>query len=108
MICADADQGIALQLEIAALHSDVLRSAPSRSLRQGAIWRDSRAFNAYRSDDSMQEPCRSCDKKGLDLDGCRCQAFMLAGDAAASDSVYAKSPRRHEGERVFVGNAGDA
>jgi len=67
-----------------------------------AIWRDSRAFNAYRGDDWMQEPCRSCDEKGRDLGGCRCQAFMLAGDAAATDPVCSKSPRRHEIERVIA------
>jgi pyrroloquinoline quinone biosynthesis protein E len=73
-----------------------------------AIWRDSRAFNAYRGDDWMQEPCRSCDEKGRDLGGCRCQAFMLAGDAAATDPVCSKSPKRQEVERViaFAARAG--
>lgn len=70
-----------------------------------AIWRDSRAFNAYRGDDWMQEPCRSCDEKGRDLGGCRCQAFMLAGDAAATDPVCAKSPRRHEVDQVIAFSA---
>jgi len=72
------------------------------------IWRDSRAFNAYRGDDWMQEPCRSCPEKARDLGGCRCQAFMLAGDAAATDPVCAKSPRRQEVDRViaFAGSAG--
>jgi len=73
-----------------------------RDLPLAAIWRDSRAFNAYRGDDWMQEPCRSCDEKGRDLGGCRCQAFMLAGDAAATDPVCAKSPRRHEVEQVIA------
>ncbi len=73
-----------------------------RDLPLADIWRDSRAFNAYRGDDWMQEPCRSCDEKGRDLGGCRCQAFMLAGDAAATDPVCAKSPRRQEVERVIA------
>lgn len=83
-----------------------------RDMPLAAIWRDSRAFNAYRGDDWMQEPCRSCDEKGRDLGGCRCQAFMLAGDAAATDPVCAKSPRRQEIERVIAfaarGSAGPA
>ena len=39
----------------------------------------------------MQEPCRSCDEKTKDFGGCRCQAYMLTGDAAAADPVCAKS-----------------
>ncbi len=58
------------------------------------IWRSSRAFNAYRGDDWMREPCRSCSEKAKDFGGCRCQAFMLAGDAAAADPVCSKSPQR--------------
>ena len=41
----------------------------------------------------MQEPCRSCPKKAIDFGGCRCQAFLLAGDAAATDPVCSLSPR---------------
>ncbi|WP_036165499.1 pyrroloquinoline quinone biosynthesis protein PqqE [Massilia sp. 9096] len=78
-----------------------------RDMPLSAIWRDSRAFNAYRGDDWMQEPCRSCDEKGRDRGGCRCQAFMLAGDAAATDPICAKSPRRQEVDQViaFVAHA---
>jgi pyrroloquinoline quinone biosynthesis protein E len=65
------------------------------------IWRDSHAFNAFRGDDWMQEPCRSCDEKGKDFGGCRCQAFMLAGDAAATDPVCSKSPLRERVDRVI-------
>ena len=32
--------------------------------------------------DWMTEPCRSCDEKEKDFGGCRCQAFMLTGDAS--------------------------
>lgn len=73
-----------------------------RDMPLAAIWRDSPGFNAYRGDDWMQEPCRSCDEKARDLGGCRCQAFMLEGDAAATDPVCAKSPRRHEVDRVIA------
>jgi pyrroloquinoline quinone biosynthesis protein E len=59
-----------------------------------SIWYDSEGFNRYRGDDWMQEPCRSCPEKNIDLGGCRCQAFMLAQDAALADPVCAKSPHR--------------
>lgn len=58
----------------------------------GTIWRESSALNAFRGDDWMQEPCRSCPKKTVDFGGCRCQAFLLAGDAAATDPVCHRSP----------------
>ena len=56
------------------------------------IWYDGPAFNAYRGEDWMPEPCRSCERKRIDHGGCRCQALALAGDAAATDPVCAKSP----------------
>ncbi|GAA4003639.1 pyrroloquinoline quinone biosynthesis protein PqqE [Comamonas faecalis] len=56
------------------------------------IWQRSNAFNAYRGEDWMQEPCRSCDERHKDFGGCRCQAFMVTGDAAATDPVCSKSP----------------
>ena len=40
----------------------------------------------------MQEPCRTCDRREIDLGGCRCQAFQLTGDAAATDPVCHLSP----------------
>ena len=58
------------------------------------IWYDSESFNAYRGEDWMQEPCRTCDRRSVDFGGCRCQAFLLTGDAAATDPVCSKSPRR--------------
>lgn len=57
------------------------------------IWYESEGFNRYRGDEWMQEPCRSCPDKEKDFGGCRCQAFLLAGDAAATDPVCALSPR---------------
>ena len=56
------------------------------------IWHESPVFNAFRGDDWMKEPCRSCDEKGKDFGGCRCQAFLLTGDAANTDPVCSKSP----------------
>ena len=59
------------------------------------IWYDSTAFNKYRGDDWMKEPCRSCSEKENDLGGCCCQAFLLSGDAEAADPICTKSPHRH-------------
>jgi pyrroloquinoline quinone biosynthesis protein E len=56
------------------------------------IWRDSPAFNRYRGDEWMKEPCRSCPEKTKDYGGCRCQAYLLTGDAALADPVCDKSP----------------
>ncbi len=58
------------------------------------IWYESDAFNRFRGTGWMKEPCRSCDEKEIDLGGCRCQAFMISGDAAAADPVCSKSPDR--------------
>lgn len=57
------------------------------------IWHESPVFNNFRGDDWMKEPCRSCDERGKDFGGCRCQAFLLTGDAANADPVCSKSPR---------------
>ncbi|MFC3110762.1 pyrroloquinoline quinone biosynthesis protein PqqE [Undibacterium arcticum] len=55
------------------------------------IWQHSDAFNLYRGDDWMQEPCRTCPEKKKDFGGCRCQAFALTGDATNADPVCSKS-----------------
>jgi len=59
------------------------------------IWRDSQGFNQFRGDEWMKEPCRSCPEKTKDFGGCRCQAFLLTGDAANADPVCDKSPYHH-------------
>lgn len=58
-------------------------------------WNESPAFNKYRGMDWLKEPCRSCDEKENDLGGCRCQSYLLSGDAEAADPVCTKSPHRH-------------
>ncbi|HKV06190.1 MAG TPA: pyrroloquinoline quinone biosynthesis protein PqqE [Candidatus Acidoferrales bacterium] len=63
-----------------------------RPLRR--IWEDSDAFNRFRGERWMQEPCCRCDRRGQDFGGCRCQAFLLAHDAAATDPVCSLSPQR--------------
>ena len=56
------------------------------------IWSDSPAFRAFRGTDWMQEPCASCARRDRDFGGCRCQAFLLTGDARAADPVCHLSP----------------
>jgi PqqA peptide cyclase len=58
-------------------------------------WTESPAFNKYRGDDWMKEPCRTCPEKEKDLGGCRCQAFLLSGDAESADPVCSLSPNHH-------------
>ncbi len=59
------------------------------------IWYDSAGFNAYRGDSWMKEPCRSCPEKVKDFGGCRCQAYILTGDATNTDPVCGLSPLHH-------------
>jgi pyrroloquinoline quinone biosynthesis protein E len=61
-----------------------------RSLQ--SIWRDSAAFNKFRGEEWMAEPCRSCDRRTEDFGGCRCQALLLTANAAATDPVCSLAP----------------
>ena len=81
---------------------DRVRDAPL-----ARIWSDSPALRAFRGDDWMPEPCKSCDRRAVDYGGCRCQAFALAGDARATDPACSLSPHhslvvaaREEAERA--------
>ncbi|HVZ74563.1 MAG TPA: pyrroloquinoline quinone biosynthesis protein PqqE [Polyangia bacterium] len=56
------------------------------------IWNDSPAFVKFRGEAWMPEPCRSCDERARDFGGCRCQAFALTGDPAATDPACEKAP----------------
>jgi pyrroloquinoline quinone biosynthesis protein E len=49
------------------------------------IWEESEAFQRFRGEAWMPEPCRSCERRGQDFGGCRCQALQLTGDAAVTD-----------------------
>ena len=60
----------------------------------GYAWHESPAFNKYRGDSWMKEPCRTCPEKENDLGGCRCQAFLITGDAEGADPVCDKAPGR--------------
>jgi PqqA peptide cyclase len=72
---------------IPGLHFDSVRT---RAL--DAIWRDSEAFERFRGDAWMPAACQSCERKEVDFGGCRCQALLLTGDAAAMDPVCHRSP----------------
>jgi pyrroloquinoline quinone biosynthesis protein E len=56
------------------------------------IWQESSSFGRFRGQDWMPEPCRSCDRRGEDFGGCRCQAFLLAGDALLTDPACSLAP----------------
>ncbi|QHW29588.1 pyrroloquinoline quinone biosynthesis protein PqqE [Paenibacillus rhizovicinus] len=77
--------------------SSEIRSLSFENVKQRElawIWHDSPSFNAYRGYDWMAEPCRSCERREQDYGGCRCQAFLLTGDANAADPVCTLSPHR--------------
>jgi pyrroloquinoline quinone biosynthesis protein E len=63
---------------------------PERALAE--CWRDAPGMNAFRGESWMREPCRSCPERARDHGGCRCQAFRLTGDAAATDPACALAP----------------
>ena len=60
----------------------------------GEIWEKSEAFRKFRGEDWLPEPCKSCDRRDRDFGGCRCQAFLLTGDATATDPVCSLAPER--------------
>jgi pyrroloquinoline quinone biosynthesis protein E len=95
---------------ITSLQFDTVKD---RSL--GEIWASSKALRAYRGEAWMSEPCRSCNRRTIDFGGCRCQAFALTGDAAATDPVCELSPRhalveaaRDKGEKAARPKAASA
>ena len=58
----------------------------------GEIWAASPAFNAFRGTDFLPEPCAGCERREIDFGGCRCQAYLLTGDARATDPACHLSP----------------
>jgi pyrroloquinoline quinone biosynthesis protein E len=56
------------------------------------IWHDSDSFSRYRGSAWMPEPCRTCERREIDWGGCRCQAFLLTGDAGVTDPACSLSP----------------
>lgn len=68
------------------------------------IWFESDAFQRYRGDSWMKEPCKTCPDKAKDYGGCRCQAYLITGEAENADPVCHKSPH-HEKVVAFVDKA---
>lgn len=96
-----APDGVALPCHTARMLPGL--NFPSvRKLPVADIWQRSDAFNRFRGTAWMKEPCAGCDERERDLGGCRCQAYMLAGDAAAADPVCDKSPMRHTVTRAVA------
>lgn len=83
---------------IRTLHFENVRDRPLRE-----IWNDSDAFNAYRGTEWMPEPCKSCARRDVDWGGCRCQAYLVGGDAGMTDPACALSPMHH---RIIALRAG--
>jgi len=71
----------------------------NQSLRE--IWEQSDAFQKFRGESWMHEPCKSCERRSQDFGGCRCQAMLLAGDAAVTDPVCSLSPDRGKVDAIL-------
>ena len=56
------------------------------------IWQESDSFQRFRGEEWMPDPCRSCDRRTEDFGGCRCQAFLLAGNATVTDPACSLAP----------------
>jgi pyrroloquinoline quinone biosynthesis protein E len=59
------------------------------------IWQQSSSFQRFRGEAWMPDLCRNCDRRTEDFGGCRCQALLLAGDAAATDPACSLAPSHH-------------
>jgi pyrroloquinoline quinone biosynthesis protein E len=57
-----------------------------------AIWADGAAFERFRGDHWMPDPCRTCERREIDWGGCRCQAYALTGQGDAMDPACGDSP----------------
>ncbi len=55
-------------------------------------WSHGAAFQAFRGEAWMPEPCASCERRAIDFGGCRCQAFALTGDPRRTDPACSKAP----------------
>jgi pyrroloquinoline quinone biosynthesis protein E len=86
---------------IASLRFENVRNRPLRE-----IWERSESFERYRGTSWMPEPCRSCERREIDWGGCRCQAFLLAGDAGKTDPVCSLSPDHHIVDALRKGDVG--
>jgi pyrroloquinoline quinone biosynthesis protein E len=78
--------GIALPCPAAACMADLeFPTVMTESLQ--SIWTTSTAFSRYRGTAWLPAPCQTCDRREIDLGGCRCQAYALLGDGGLPDPV---------------------
>ena len=78
--------------------AEVLPGLPFENVRQKSlewIWQESMSFRKFRGEEWMPEPCRTCERRGEDFGGCRCQAFLLTGDDKATDPACSLAPAHH-------------
>jgi pyrroloquinoline quinone biosynthesis protein E len=105
MFLTVAPDGRALPCPVASVIPELdPPSVADRPLRW--IWYESPAFNRFRGFEWMREPCRACPRRAQDFGGCRCQAYLLAGDPAATDPVCTYSPHRHLVTEAIAAGAG--
>ncbi len=84
--------GLALPCHLAhTLTGLTFENVQEHSLHE--IWHESPGFAAFRGEAWMPEPCQSCDRRAVDFGGCRCQAFHLTGNAAATDPACGLAPQ---------------
>lgn len=88
-------QGEALPCQVASVIPNLeFANVRDRSLEW--IWYESPAFNRFRGTQWLPELCQSCDRLQQDWGGCRCQAFLLTENAAATDPVCHLSPDHNQ------------
>src|SRR5277367_4391269 len=79
-----------------------LEFANVKGMSLDEIWEGSEAFQEFRGESWMQEPCRTCDRRAQDFGGCRCQALLLAADATATDPVCSLAPERPKVDAILT------
>jgi PqqA peptide cyclase len=68
----------------------------------GEIWENSEAFQKFRGEEWMPELCKTCDRRSQDFGGCRCQAFLLTGNAASTDPVCSLALERSKVDAIVA------
>jgi pyrroloquinoline quinone biosynthesis protein E len=105
-----APDGVVLPCHAARMLPLPFASVRERPLRW--IWQESPAFQAFRGEAWMPDPCRTCERRAIDHGGCRCRAFLAWGDPAAPDPACTRAvplapPAAAAGPAVRRVNAGD-
>jgi pyrroloquinoline quinone biosynthesis protein E len=76
-----------------------------RDTSLGDIWRTSEAFQKFRGTAWMPKPCKGCERAEVDWGGCRCQAFAITGEAAATDPACGLSKDHARMRELAVADA---